>query len=315
MNRKTIVSLAVIAVLGVIVAVHNMKSSKSLPGLSDISGRADEISLKGADYSMDIRKGKTGWSINKQGYSADANSVEQMEKKVSGINIVDLISKKGYYNKYELDEKNAFSVVLSREGRVLRKVLIGKAGTTKNHVYVRIDDRPEVYLASGLFREDFKRSVDELRDKKIFSVKKEALETFSIRYKGKTYSFFPSIEEKKDSDKAKESVKPVSGNTRTWYCRELKGAVLNNSVMNNLVSSFDPLRADTFPEGMTKRKAGKPVASVRLRAYDKNIEFNIYGSAGKAGYYAASSESEYGFTVGSWLAERFFIKSRKDIVK
>jgi hypothetical protein len=172
-----------------------------------------------------------------------------------------------------------------------------------------VDDYPGIYLASGVMAADFTLEVDELRNKVIADVKKDNIESISVKYRGRIYSFYQMLEGNR-GDENKEG--PVS-DVRKWYCRGYGKKEVAPEKINSMLSTFGSLRADTFPEGISEKSLGRAGTVVKVRTGGRDIELDIYGETGDGKFYASSSESPYVFTIGKWLAERFFIEKTGDI--
>jgi len=200
-------------------------------------------------------------------------------------------------------------VRISSGGTVLRDLYVVKGGATLNHVFVMVDDYPGIYLASGIMAEDFTRSVDELRDKTIVNLNRESIESITVRYKGRSYSFYQKL----TGDNKDEDSSGALDNSRKWYLTGHGSRIVAPEKINSMLAAFSPLRADTYPENVTERSLGRPLGSVRLRVQGDDIMLNIYGKTKDGKYFAASSESPYIFTISEWLRERFFIERIGDI--
>lgn len=309
MSRKKILSLGIIFFLGIVIIVSRISFDGSVPDLKSWEGEADEIVVQSVDYSMRLHKEGNNWFVSEKNYPADNDFTESMVKKVRELKLLDIISEKGYTEKYNLDENNRVHVQVKMNGETLRDLYLGKEGSTRNHIYVMVDDYPGIYLASGIMAQDFTRKVDELRDKVIADIKRENIESITVRYRGRYYSFYQKLS---GSSSDKNSEGPVA-EERKWYCRGYGNREVAPERINSMLSAFGSLRADTFPEGVNSKSTGRAIAVVKVRTGGRDVELNIYGKAEDNGYYAKSSESPYVFTIGEWLAERFFIEKISDI--
>ncbi len=312
MNRKLLLSLGITAVLAAVIVFQRIDFSSVVSDPVKLNTSPDMITVKAEGYSLKLAKTGDKWLINEQGYTADPVQVSDIEKKVSEIKLLDLVSEKGYFDKYELTEDKGVEVIASAGGKQLRKLMIGKQGLTGNQVYVRINDAKEVYLASGITAAEFKPETDMLRDKIIFDVKGDELLSFIIKYSGKEY-IFTKAEDKKEEPKEKaDDGKTPAPKQILWVCKGYESMELNTSMINNIVHSFSPLRASTFAE---KPDKGAIVCTVKLKTAGGDYELNIYSKKEKEMYYASSPSSPYIFTLGGWQTEKYFIKNIKDLEK
>lgn len=309
MSRKKIISLGIIVLLGFAIIIPRITFNGSVPLLEPWEESADEIIVKGGDYNIRIYKEDDRWLINTQAYAADNEFIEAMLSKVKELKLLDLISEKGYTENYNLSEEKRVHVKVSSKGEVLRDLYIGKDGSTYNHVYVMVDDYPGIYLTSGLMAADFTREIDDLRDKKIIDVSRENIEAISLRYRGKTYSFYQKLAETSRESENDSSVEEE----RKWYCAGYGNREVASERINSMLSSFGPLKAETFPEGISEKSLKNAGSIVKIRAGGKDIQLNIFGKTKDGQVIATSSESPYVFTIGEWIAERFFIEKISEV--
>lgn len=312
MSRKLLVSLGIAVFLIAVIIFQRIDFSSKVSVPGKLQSPAELITVKAEGYSLKLVKNGDKWLINDQGYPADPDQVSDIEKKISEIKLLDLVSEKGYYDKYDLTAEKGVEVIASAGGKQLRKLTIGKQGLTGNQVYVRLDDAKEVYLASGITAVDFKPETDMLRDKKIFDVKGDGLLSFIIKYSGKEY-IFTKAEDKKEESKGKAADgKTTATEQGLWVCKGYESMELNSSMINNIIHSFSPLRASSFAE---KTDKGNVICTVRLKSAGGDYELNIYSKKDKEMYYATSPSSPYIFTLGGWQTEKYFIKNIKDLEK
>ncbi len=308
MNKKAVITICLILFLSAAMLLKN-RSCSTVPKLEGWYEPADEIYIKGKDNTLNMVKKDNIWYLNEQAYPGDAGLIDSLERKARDFKLLDLVSEKGYFDKYELTDEKGVSVIIRGKGKLLRKILIGKAGSTNNHSYIKVGDREEIYLASGIMRSDFTRPVDDLRDKVIFDVKSSEIKSFSINYGGKNFSFIPNPAKGESADKQKDAKKPESG----WICKEYEKVRLNDSSINAILQIFAPLKAAEFPENADKKSTGSAVCRVSIMSGDKKIELEIYSGKFKDMNYASSTGSRYIFTIGSWQTQKLFIKNITDL--
>ncbi|HOQ13075.1 MAG TPA: DUF4340 domain-containing protein [Spirochaetota bacterium] len=306
MRKRILISSGVIILLLAAIAVKKCSFKRDY-SLKHLNVPADTIVIKSLDYSLELKKQGDRWLIGQKGYPADNDLIRDLEKKIAELPVVDLVSTKGFFEPYELSEGQALDISLMAKGELLRRVSIGKQGLTNNHVYVRIDNGREVFLASGITKNEFKQDIDNLRDKKNFEIKSDSIEKISINYQGKEYIFYKEkVAQKENSNSSGES------SEQEWKCKGYENIQLNSSKINSMLYTFSPLRAAKFYEGEIKEK---PLCIVRIFTGDGEKDLNIYKGVEKDFYLATSSSSPYNFTIGSWQAQKYMIKSIKDLEK
>lgn len=309
MSRKKIIYLGIIVLLGFAIVIPRITFNGSVPELDPWKESADEIIVKGENYNIRIYKVGDSWLISDHAYAADNEFIEAMLSKVKELKLLDLISEKGYTENYNLSEEKRVHVQVRSEGKVLRNLYIGKDGSTYNHVYVMVDDYSDIYLTSGLMAADFTREIDELRNKKIAEVNRGNIESISLRYKGKVYSFYQKLAAASRDSESGSSVEEE----RKWYCAGYGNREVASDRINSMLSSFGPLKAETFPEGISEKSLKRAACIVKIRAGGQDIQLNIYGKTKDGNFFATSSESPYIFSIGEWTAERFFIEKISEV--
>ena len=308
MKNKAFITIGLILFFSAALLVKN-RSCTTVPTLEGWYEPADEIYIKGKDLTLNMVRKENTWYLNEQAYPGDPELIGSLERKARDFKLLDLVSDNGYYDKYDLTEEKGVSVIVKGKGKLLRKMLIGKAGSTNSHSYMKIGDRKEVYLASGIMKSDFIRPVDDLRNKVIFNVKSQDIKSFSINYGGKNFDFLPNPSLGEKGDKETENKK----NESKWICSGSEKVRLNDSSINAILQNFAPLKAAEFPENMEKKNAGNIICKVAILYADKKIELEIYNGKLKDMNYASSTESKYIFTIGSWQTQKLFIKSITDL--
>ena len=309
MKNKTIITISIIVFLSIAVIIKN-RGCSDIPGLKTWS-KSDEIEISGKDTALKFIKKDNLWRINEQKYLGDAELIEAIEKKVRDLKLLDLVSEKGYYEKYDLTDTTGVVVTVKDSGKLLRKLVIGKTSSADSHSYVRIDDKKEIYLASGITKNDFMRSVPDLRDRKIFDIKSSDIKSFGISYAGKNFVFSandtpPAADTPTSGDGADGNQPP--NDSPKWICKGYENITLKDSAIDSILKIFSPLKAAKFPEEMTKDNLKNKLCTVNIESADKKIELIIYDKKDQGMNLAASSESEYVFALGDWQVKKFLIK-------
>ncbi len=311
MSRNTIISFGVVGLLALVILVQNIKFGSDIPKLKQWIEPADTIEVKSKDYSMRLYMKDGAWLVNDAAYPADENSAGSLEMKVRDIRLTDLVSEEKSYDRYELTDEKAVTVVVKKGDSVLRTLVIGKPGGKSSHAFVRIDNKPEVYLAAGIQREDFTPSLDSMRDKRIFDLKGKDVESFTLSSGGRTYSFYRKTVTPESTGKETAEAKPGT----SWYCKGYDASPLDDGAVSNILYVFSPLRAVTYPENQKQNSLGRLYASATIRAGGTDYDVKIFSGKEKEYNYAVSSKSQYIFTLGDWQTEKLVIKNIKDLIK
>ncbi len=315
MNKKTLFSLLIIAVLAIYLVIANNQGSQPVVELTEYEDGLDEIIISRQDSNIKIYKHDGEWVINDQKFPADAGQVSTIEKKLKELNVTDLISRKKHYQRYELEADKALHVIARKDGETLRDFYVGKKSPTYQQTYIRFSGKEGIYLASGTLDTDFDKKLDSLRDKEILKIEKNAIESIRLTYRGKTLNFNKVKVEKKvdDAEDGKETAqdnnekdngKKVVSQDK-WICKEYPNVELDDNQVTQLVTAFDPLRAKSFPD-LKKKEVRGMMSRVQLKAYDKTLTVTVHRKYDDASYLATSSESEYPFVIDEFRAKKLF---------
>jgi hypothetical protein len=310
MNRRVAISLGVIALLLFFLLIANRTRLPDLPEPSKWDTATDEILIEKGGNTLRIYRDGERWLLTDAAYPADGGAVRAMEEKLKGLALTDLISEKPLYERYDLTPDRSIHVTVKAGGAVVRNLTVGKKSSTHQHTYVRLDDRPEIYLASGNLVDELGKSLDELRDKDILKISRNAIESFEITYGGRRLSFSKTVEEKKpektDRDAKRNGDKgPPAQKAEKWICNEYRAVALDENQIDQVLTSFDPLRASAFLED-SAGPAKAPRCVVTLKAFGKTVHVSIYDKHGENRFRCTCSESKYGFLLDGWKAERYF---------
>jgi hypothetical protein len=306
MNKKILISCSIIAVLILYIIVVNVKHSGDVPDLPKWEGNADEVLITSKDGAIKLFKKEGKWVVGENAYPADARAIAEIEKRFKDIRLTDLISSKGYYAKYDLTPDKYIEVILKKGDATLRKFKIGKKSSTNRHTFIKVDDRPEIYLAEGTFDLVLNKSLDDFRDREVLKINRDAVSAFTVDYQGRTFAFSREPVKKANAknaakDEGKKPIQPTWGN---WKCRGYESVQLDSSKVETLLQSLDPLRASSFPE-TPKEELPQRVCTVQIKSGQKDITLTIYKK--DALYIGTTSEIPYIFSVDKWNIEKLFI--------
>lgn len=320
-SKKVYVAFSIVIVLLIIYGIVSLKDRPpALPELPRWSEGADEIILEKKGVQIKIFKKAGKWLVGDEGFPADENIVEKMEEKMRDIVISDISSQMPHFERFDLTPETAIHVIVKRRGEVLRDVYLGKRSDRTNHTYIRVAGRNEVFKASGTFSYDFDKKIDDIRDKTIFDIKSDDIESFEIHYKGvKTalsrvkVSEEKEKEENKDKQKeSKEAEKDKKQETK-WVLATNPTKEVDSGSVNAIINSLKPLRAHSFPT-VDKATLKNPLCTLKFSAAGKNNELVIYKGTETDQYICTATSTPYVFSLLKYTAEQYF-RIQKDFEK
>lgn len=311
MNKKIIISVSVIAVLFLYLIITNVKWSSDIPTLSKWDGKSSEFMITRANGTIKLYQKENKWVVNDEAYPADPKVIAEIEKRFKDVRLSDLISKKGFYSKYDLTPDKYIEVIIKKGDTIFRKFKIGKKSSTNRHTFVKINDQPEIYLAEGTFDLVINKTIDDFRDKEIVKISHASISDMTVDYQGAVYTFM-KIPDNKVNDKKiqkennKKEKKQIQKQTNEkWICKGYDTIELDKNKIDSLLGAFDPMRALSFPE-IKKESLPQRICMVQVKANQKDIVVTMYNINDK--YYVTISDSPYVYGVDKWTVDRFFIK-------
>lgn len=322
MKKNIIISIVVIVVLAGYLMINKL-TTKTIVRLPDIKDPITELVLKKGEGVILIKQDGDSWKVNE--FEGDKNIIANMANKIKDLAVTDLVSDKPHYERYELDNDHAIRVQAKCSGQIVRDVYIGKKGSTYRHTYIRFEGDPKVYLAEDTLDSYFNKTVDELRNKDIVQLDTAKIEQVTLWYKGSMLTLNKTVVEKKKEDTAKQKDKqkdakeePIEKEEQ-WVCKEYPTLKLDNDKVKEMLYTFDPLKAYSFPDIDAKTITGK-VASITVTVKDdssqnkEEIILTIHKEFENNRYLCTSSKSKYAFTLDEWRAKRIF-KTINDLKK
>ena len=301
MNKKLAISAAAIILLSLYLIVARSCKNGSV-NLKPVKGEVDYVLIQKGENKLFFEREGKNWFINEAKYQADESEIDNFIEKVKNLKLTDLISSQPYYERYGLDAQNEMTIILKKNDNVLRKVSAGSTAQASRHIYVRIDDKPEIYKTVETFSAESDMNVDAYRDKNICKIEQEDITSLTFSHKGKTFTF----------NRVQSGITP--GKDDVWQSPELENTELDRNKMSSLVSSAASLRASGF-DLSDKKPAGRPAATILIKSDKDELTLTIFPyntkKDGRTGggneYLVISSDSKYNFLAEEWKIQKLFI--------
>ncbi|HNX59851.1 MAG TPA: DUF4340 domain-containing protein, partial [Spirochaetota bacterium] len=258
---------------------------------------------------VNIHKKQGLWVVGNGELPADAMVETTIENKMKDLTFSELVTAKKFYERFDLTDDRAIRVTVKGNGKVLRDIIVGKKSSVGDLSYVKLSDRNEVYLAGGNLASECDRTMDTVRDKKLFSLTPDSIESVTVNAHGEKFTLVREAEKKSEK---KDPMKDAPAPKGKWIVEGRAGEV-NSDKITEYLSEFGSVLAQNFPD--EKTVAGRTRSSVgdlTIKAKGKTITFTIYGKndtdKGNT-YLCKSTELPYYANVTSWKVERLMIKS------
>lgn len=309
-NKIFLFSVLAIAVMGAYLLFGDFFRTSDYSSVINIKGDAEEIVIKKPSApEIKLFKKEGLWVTGKNSYPADADLIKNIEKDLKGLKISDQISKGEFLHKYDLDPEKAVEIKITYSGNRTKTITAGKKSSTGNHIYIRIDGKPEIYLAAGRLDSLLSKSEDDFRNREIVRIPSFSVDSFEITYKGRSFSFTRKSEEK--SVRGAESEGKPAGEDKkvkvdTWICRGFENEKLDTDKINSIIADFNPLRVSSFLNDEKIKQA--PAASVKIKYSGKDFQLEIFEKE-KDSYFVKSSGSDYLFMLEDHIIKKYLLES------
>ncbi len=301
-----IIGVVIILSLVYIVFRKTDKVHYKVPELKNI--KIDEISkifLTKGSRKVNIENRKGAWVVGEEGYSADDSLIKKILGHVSNLKLTTLVSKAGNYYKYELDDPRKINVKIFIKKDIVREFDTGKVASTYDHTNIKLKDDKNIYLAGGSLRRDLDKTVDDLRDKKVFSFDKADISEIAFTLNNKTYILNKIIVPVKDIGAGDD------GKNRSDQKVETEWKYENNKIeiskLNPVLNSLSDLKCDQYVYSEIELKGTEPFFSIKLSGTANN-EIKIYKKESDNEddkYSVQTSQSKYKFYLKKYRVENF----------
>jgi hypothetical protein len=273
-----------------------------LPGISkkDIS----KIEITKGNTSIVLNKKDDQWVIGSQQYPADKNKINEILDASEKLTLTALVSESKNYIRYDLTDEKKVNVKAWQADTLKRDFDVGKAASSFRHTFVKLADDERVFHARENFRNKFDQSVDNLRDKTVFSVQVSDIDQIHITkdQQSLTLNRTPVAAEETPQQTDQAAASPSPTIKAEWQTAD--GKIADKPGLNRLLSSLTNLRCDKFIDDRKKEDFTAPLYTVQLKgAKDYNLSIFANFKDDDPDFPAISSENDYPFLLSKAKAE------------
>jgi hypothetical protein len=270
--------------------------------------KVDRLVITRNGKSFELNKKDEQWTVGPEAYAADSVTVKNMVKAAVDLNITDLISESGNYERYDLTQDRKIDVQAFANGKLIRNFSVGKAAPTFQHTFVRLADDPKVYNARGQLNHTFDHTISDLRDLTVLSFEKEAVGEMVIG-KG-TQSLVlakkevPAENKSKAEDDAKEEEKKEDAGAPSqpqpqWQGPD--GKPMDQPTVSRLLNDLSNLKCSAYMADAAAKDFNDktPRWKMTFKAGEKSFSLSVFDKADSEAteFPALSSTSPYAFTL------------------
>ncbi|OQX64257.1 MAG: hypothetical protein B5M56_00250 [Desulfococcus sp. 4484_241] len=310
MKAKTEYLVLVAVIIGLCALIYTRNNNRLNYTLPDTGGlKAGDIAkieiVRPGENKTVLLKKNGRWFIMPKERLAKASDADGMAQTIAGLTLTTLVAEKHDDPRYGLSDKDALGVTaFSSDGKVLRKIFVGKQAPSYNHTFVRLDGDPRVYHARGRLGDVFDKTADELRDKTVLAFEKDLVSSITLAKGGKTYSI-----EKKEAAPAREAAGSSKGQAvpakagEAWIVSGT-GKKADGDTVEHLLSELYKLQCKKFSDDKKPGDLGDPVCRITLSTGEKHT-LSIFSPAdGDDDYPATSSKTGQVFLLPGYKAKR-----------
>ncbi len=181
-KRKLFLIIADVLLLAVCIIQCAVNSSDSAK-VFEFKETPDAITIVNEKGTVNIVNENGAWFVGDKKYPANESSIDSIIESISSIRALDKVgsaSNDASLNRYELNEGKKLTISVSKGGKILRSLEVGKDATATSQGYITVDGGKDIYLASGNLKYTFNKSVDELRSRVIWAFDKKDISSVSI---------------------------------------------------------------------------------------------------------------------------------------
>ena len=305
MKAKKEYIIPILIIIAVSIYLFVQKSGKihyTLPDIQKLEKNdISKVRIKKGDSTIVLVREDDKWFVGPKQFLADTSVVDQMLESIGSLTLSALVSESKNDFIYDLDEKNRIEVEAYQKDTVLRRINIGKPALSHRHTFVKLDNDHRVYHCQGSITNLFTKTIPELRDKEVMSIKEDITELTLEKGKAKITArkllIPPSTDIQTAKDKQeKETMEP----TIKWVTD--KDIPVKETEIDEIVTTLSKLRCDSFIEGKTKEDFASPNYTVSLKGIN-TYSISIFDKTENR-YATVSSQSKYPFYIAEWQAKK-----------
>jgi hypothetical protein len=293
------------------------KTHYRLPDLPDIS-KADisKIEISKAGASIVLKKSGNQWQILPQGYPADMDRIKAMLQTIDTLTLTALVSESKNYDRYGLDDNEKITVNAWQEETRLRKFDVGNAASSFRHTFVKIDGDHRVYHARQNFRQEFDQTVDNLRDKTVFSFKPEDIHEIQIvRDRQSVLLTRKQVPVKLTAEQKKQPQDSAIPKIETRW-QGPGDEKVDESKLRDMLTALSHLKCEKYIYDKKKTDLTNPVHTLLLKgAQDYMLSIFSKTDENNNHHPATSSENDSAFELSDWKAKKIMLPPNEILKK
>ena len=164
MKTRKIILLAGIAALLCVYILQTVGAHRSPVKEFALSAEPDAITIESASNgTIALTKIGDKWLVNN--LPAEENQIYLLTNAVKTVKTLGTVSRSNAdadLQRYGLDDMTKITVTVSKEGKTLRTLVVGKSAVNADQTYIRVDGGSETLIASGDLHGQFNVKAEDL---------------------------------------------------------------------------------------------------------------------------------------------------------
>jgi len=224
--KKLLSWIVIILILVFVLAIRILVRTYSRTKFLFKGQNVVKIEFKDVDNKdVVIKKETDKWFVSTSAgtYPADEQKCKTLNEKLVKLELLDLVSKQpSSYEDYQLGEHSTtkIKVYFGKNKTQYKTLWFGKTGGfTYNECYIRIDEKPYVYLSKGITAEEFKKNFYEYCNRTILKSDREKINYISVKVGNKLYEYKKELKDSATTWVNIKTLKQVNFNKVDGYLR------------------------------------------------------------------------------------------------
>jgi hypothetical protein len=271
-KKEYILLVLVIALLLVYIWYHQKnKMHYQLPELSQTSSQdITKLQIIHPEHSLTLQRQNGQWMIEPKGFPADPHQMSRLIDAITNLHFTALASTSQTYERYQLTEGHKIEVKVWEKDSLVRSFAIGKPGANYSTSFVKLDDDPNIYIASTNLRNRFSKDADQLRDKTVLSFQTGTIQSVTLNHQSKQLH----IEKKAMTDnQTKDSNGTQPEKTSIWEAKETTS--ISSDKIQTLLSLLSDLKCSKFLAQPDQFPEKANAYTIRLKNSEHNFILDI----------------------------------------
>lgn len=183
-TRKSalLISIAVLAVIYILQILTSNRSQEKIFKLEDGIDRITVADFEGTKLDVSLKDGKWFTSNFLASTSAVESIIDEL-KELKSLSTVSKSSNEANSERFGFSGQETFTLTAEKGGKTVRKVIVGKASSTNENFYFKVDSSSDIYLSSENLSSLFNLTDDEIRENDIFDLETGKIDSISLKNK------------------------------------------------------------------------------------------------------------------------------------